>query len=201
MKKIRLVVERRELCGSSASGRLRRSEIIPAVIYGPSGAKNLQILRSDFRKMMKEKGESASLLELICGSETYLAMMQAVQRNPRKDDYLHVDFKEIDPKAEMTATIPLHFTGEPAGVKNEGGILDIARHTIVITCLPDDLPECIHLDISSLGVGHAIHTKDLPKSKGITYKTHADEVIVSCTKADESESEEPVEEEAPVEEK
>ena len=56
MKKIRLVVEKREVNGSRASGRLRKSGYIPAVVYGHSGVKQLQILTPEFRKMMLEKG-------------------------------------------------------------------------------------------------------------------------------------------------
>ncbi len=194
MKKIKLVVEKRELCGSNVSSRLRKSGSIPAVIYGHSGAKHLQILKPDFRKMMQEKGESASLIEIVCGKESVLAMMQATQRNPRKDDYLHVDFKEIDPKKEMIAEIPLHFNGEPSGVKDEGGILDIARHKILVSCLPENLPEFIDVDIANLKLGHSIHTKSLPQIKGVVFKTPAEDVIVSCVKMSD-------EEETPVETK
>lgn len=180
MKKIRLVVEKRELCGSAVSSRLRKSGSIPAVVYGQSGVKHLQVLKPDFRKMMLESGESATLIELVCGSESTLAMMQATQRNPRTDDYLHVDFKEIDPRKPMVANVPLHFSGEPTGVKDEGGILDIARHIISVSCLPEDLPEFIEVDINALKVGNSIHVKNLPQLKGVAYKTHAEDVVVSC---------------------
>lgn len=199
MKKIRLVVERRELCGSSTSGRLRKAGSIPAVIYGPSGVKHLQVLKPDFRKMMLEKGENAALVELICGSEVILSMIQATQRNPRTDDYLHVDFKEIDPAKHMVANVPLHFLGTPVGVKDEGGILDISRHTIAVSCLPEDLPESIEIDINALGLGHAIHVKNLPQMKGVAYKTHADDVVVSCVAMSESESTDEASEDASTE--
>ena len=95
MKKIRLVVEKREVNGSRASGRLRKSGYIPAVVYGHSGVKQLQILTPEFRKMMLEKGDGVAFIELACGEEVTLAMLQAEQRDPRKDNFLHVDFKEI----------------------------------------------------------------------------------------------------------
>lgn len=190
MKKIRLTVEERALCGSSNSKRLRKSGSIPAIIYGPSGAKKLQVLKPDFRKMMLEKGEGAALIELNFGSHSTLSMLQASQRNPRTDDYLHVDFKEIDPQQTMTANIPLRFVGEPSGVKDEGGILDISRHTVAVTCLPEHLPEFIEINIATLGLGHSIHVKDLQRHKGVEFKTSEDEVIVSCTKLEGNDEEE-----------
>jgi len=198
MKKIKLVVEKRELCGSSVSGRLRKSGSIPAVIYGHSGAKHLQILKSDFRKMMQEKGESASLIELVLGNETMLVVMQASQRNPRKDDFLHVDFKEIDPNKEMISDVPLTFNGEPSGVKDEGGILDIARHRVSVSCLPNNLPEFIKIDISNLGLGQSIHVRNLPQMKGVTFKTPSEDVIVSCIKLSETDESVPEEGAEPV---
>lgn len=185
MKKIRLVVEKREVSGSKASGRLRRSGYIPAVVYGHSGVKQLQILTPEFRKMMLEKGEGVAFIELVCGDETTLAMLQAEQRDPRKDNYLHLDFKEIAADRPMLANVPLRFIGEPIGVKEGGGLLDIARHTVAVSCLPDSLPEFIELDISGLNLGASIHTKNLPTLKGITYKTPADDVVVACVKVED----------------
>ena len=188
MKKIRLVVEKREVKGSRASGRLRKSGYIPAVVYGHSGVKQLQILTPEFRKMMLEKGDGVAFIELACGDEITLAMLQAEQRDPRKDNFLHVDFKEIAADKPMITHVPLRFVGDPIGVKEGGGLLDIARHTVAISCLPENLPAFIEVDITSLGLGASIHTKNLPSLKGITYKTPADDVVVSCVELEDDSS-------------
>lgn len=189
MKKIRLVVEKREVNGSRASGRLRKSGYIPAVVYGHSGVKQLQILTPEFRKMMLEKGDGVAFIELVCGEETTLTMLQAEQRDPRKDNFLHIDFKEIAADRPMIANVPLRFIGDPIGVKEGGGLLDIARHTVAISCLPDNLPAFIEVDIASLNLGASMHVKNLPAIKGITYKTPADDVVVSCVELEDDSSE------------
>ena len=185
MEKITINIEERGQCGSSACGRLRKENIIPAVVYGSSGAQNVQVRKADFRKMMLEKGERAALIELHCGSITKLSLLQASQRNPRTDEYLHIDFKEVDPNRPMTAKVPLKFVGEPVGVKDEGGVLDIARRAVNITCLPKHLPEFIGVDIADLHLDQVIHVRDLPKSEGIEYKTSASEVVASCVNMEE----------------
>ncbi len=185
MKKIRLVVEKREVNGSRASGRLRKSGYIPAVVYGHSGVKQLQILTPEFRKMMLEKGDGVAFIELVCGEEVTLAMLQAEQRDPRKDNFLHVDFKEIAADKPMITNVPLRFIGDPIGVKEGGGLLDIARHTVAISCLPDNLPAFIEVDIASLGLGMSMHVKNLPALKGIVYKTPVDDVVVSCVELED----------------
>ncbi|MDR0755304.1 MAG: 50S ribosomal protein L25 [Puniceicoccales bacterium] len=187
MKKIRLIVEKREEKRSGACGRLRKCGFIPAVIYGRSGAKNLQVSVANFRQMMQTKGNSASFIELVCGHESSLAMLQAYQRNPREDHYIHVDFKEIDARETLRTTLPIRVLGESEGVKNYGGILEILNHSVIVECLPENLPECVELNVGSLQLGHSIHVKDLPQMQGVTYKTPSDVVIVSCVKVAEEE--------------
>ena len=185
MEKITLNVEERGQCGSGACGRLRKESIIPAVVYGPSGTQNVQVRKADFRKMMLEKGERAALIELHCGSITKLSLLQASQRNPRTDEYLHIDFKEVDPNKPMVAKVPLKFVGDPVGVKDEGGVLDIARRAVNIVCLPKHLPEFIEVNISDLHLEQTIHVRNLPKLEGIEYKTSAGEVVASCVNMEE----------------
>ena len=189
MRKIQLAVEKRDCCGTTACGRLRKKEVIPAVVYGPSGVEPLQVLKPDFRKMMLEKGEGTALIELKEKSKTRLSLLQATQRNPRTDAYLHIDFREVDPKTPMVTKVPLKFVGNPVGVKDEGGVLDIARHNVNVTCLPDDLPEYIEVDITGLHVDQTIHVKDLPQLKGIAYKTSLTELVVACMSVEEETAE------------
>lgn len=190
MKKIRLVVEKREQTGSGPCGRLRKNGIIPAVIYGRSGVKNLQIAVPDFRQMMLARGDSAALIELVCGNESFLAMLKMTQRNPRTDNYEHIDFKEVAAHEKLQAVLPIHFVGEADGVKNSNGTMEVLHYSINVECLPENLPENIEVDVSSLQVGHSLHVKDLPVLKGVTYKSPTDTVIVSCVKEVEEAEEE-----------
>ena len=189
MRKIQLAVEKRDCCGTTACGRLRKKEVIPAVVYGPSGVEPLQVLKPDFRKMMLEKGEGAALIELKGTSKTRLSLLQATQRNPRTDAYLHIDFREVDPKKPMVAKAPLKFVGDPVGVRDEGGVLDVVRHNVNVTCLPDDLPEYIEVNINDLHLDQTIHVKDLPQLKGVSYKTSLTELVVACVSVEEEEAE------------
>jgi large subunit ribosomal protein L25 len=189
MRKIQLAVKKRDCCGTTACGRLRKEEVIPAVVYGPSGVEPLQVLKPDFRKMMLEKGEGAALIELKGTSKTRLSLLQATQRNPRTDAYLHIDFREVDPKKPMVAKAPLKFVGDPVGVRDEGGVLDVVRHNVNVTCLPDDLPEYIEVNISDLHLDQTIHVKDLPQLKGVSYKTSLTELVVACVSVEEEEAE------------
>ena len=90
-----------------------------------------------------------------------LALIQEVQHHPLRGDILHVDFHAVSANEKLHAEIPVQAMGEPSGVKNFGGILEIAMHSIEVECLPKDLPEIIQIDVSGLNVGDAIHIKDV----------------------------------------
>lgn len=193
MKKIKLVVAKREETGTGASKRLRKSGFIPGVIYGRSGSENLQVSFADFRKMMQIVGDRAALVELSMGSSTKLSIVQATQRNVQTDNFEHIDFKEVSANEEMQATLPVHLKGESYGVKNEGGVLDFLLHSVEVRCLPDNLPEYIELDVTELKAGESMHIGVLPQMKGVSYTQSKDLVVVACTKAKEEGAEESAE--------
>jgi large subunit ribosomal protein L25 len=89
---------------------------------------------------------------------------------------VHADILAIDEKTEITAHIPAHIHGESPGVKS-GGVIEQYVHAIEITCLPDDLPEGIDLDISGLQLGDSLHLGDIKYPNGVR-PTHAADVVV-----------------------
>jgi large subunit ribosomal protein L25 len=76
-----------------------------------------------------------------------------------------VDLKHINLKENINVTVSIHLTGIPTGVKNEGGILEHLMHTVVVKCLPTDIPDTITLDVTDLHNGGVIHVKDIPREK------------------------------------
>jgi large subunit ribosomal protein L25 len=90
---------------------------------------------------------------------------------------LHADFLSIDENTEITAHIPTHLNGESAGVK-AGGLVEQYVHAVEITCLPNDLPETLEVDISALQIGDSLHIGDIQYPKGVK-PTHAPEVVVA----------------------
>jgi large subunit ribosomal protein L25 len=54
--------------------------------------------------------------------------------------------------------------GEPKGVKQQGGVLDIVNRQIEVECLPADIPSHIEVDVTEMMVGQSVRVKDLPTS-------------------------------------
>lgn len=179
MSEHKLAVTKREGVGRGASRRLRAQGKIPAVIYGKSGNRNLSVDERDFRMLMREMGGSATVLQITEeGAGVTPALIHEFQRNSRTDRFEHIDFHEVDMKVITTANIPVHTVGTPEGVKNEGGVLDIALYELEVECLPTDLPEEIKVDVAALNNGESIHIRDLKAPAGVRFTGEPDSVVV-----------------------
>jgi large subunit ribosomal protein L25 len=177
-KKTSIQAAPRARTGSGRLNQMRREGWLPSVIYGRGTEnKNLKINAKSFTELMSHSSSENIVVNLeIEGEGTRLAFLQAVQHDPISGNMLHADFLAIDSKTEITAHIPAHLHGEAPGVK-AGGVIEQYIHAIEITCLPDDLPETIHIDISNLQLGDSLHLGDITYPKGVR-PTHAAEVVV-----------------------
>ena len=186
MKQITIQTEDRKETGRSANKSLRREGRIPAVFYGESGNRLLSLNDHDFGLKYRQIMGKAALIELKMGGgdeDTSFAIIQELQRNPRSDDFVHVDFKEIVRGQEMEASIPLNTMGVADGVKNYGGVLEVSASELRVRCRPRHLPEGIDLDVSSLEIGRSIHLSEVDAPEGVTFLDDPDMVVVSCVGA------------------
>lgn len=201
-KQKQLKVQKRQQTGSAAVRRLRKSGVIPGVIYGKSGTESIQVNEPEFRILMRSIAGSAALVEVSDDAGfRHLSVIENIQRDPVTDNFLHVDFHEIATNELMTVTAPIHLKGESEGVKSENGVLEFLMHHIDIKCLPKDLPDYVIVDISGLKLNEALHLKDLPKLEGVTYIGDPEQLIVAVSEPKTMEEVAPVAAEgaAPVE--
>jgi large subunit ribosomal protein L25 len=178
-KKTSLKAAPRLRTGSGPLNQMRREGLLPAVIYGKGTANiNLKVDAKTFNDVLSHSSSENIIVNLeIEGHGTRLAFLQSVQHNPLSGVVVHVDFRAIDEKTAITAHIPTHLNGESAGVK-AGGLIEQYVHAIEITCLPNDLPETIEVDVSHLQVGDSLHIGDITFPTGVR-ATHAAEVVVA----------------------
>ena len=182
-KQIKLNVQTRAQAGRIAVNKIKRQGFVPAVIYGGKDQPvNLQVSAREIHNLLSHAVGEHVLVELeIAGAgevQNRLALIQQVQHHPVRGDVLHVDFHAVSADEKIHAAIPVEPIGEAHGVKNFGGILEIAMHTLEVECLPRDLPEIIRVDVSALGVGEAIHVKDIQLPAGVTTRADGEQSVV-----------------------
>jgi large subunit ribosomal protein L25 len=182
-KQQKLAAQTRTTSGRTAVNKIKQQGLVPAVIYGGQDKPlNLSINAREIGTILAHATSEHFLvdLEIADGGSTTnrLALVQEVQHDPIKGNVLHVDFHAVKADEKLHAEIPIETVGEARGVKNFGGILEIPMHEIEVECLPKDLPEVITLDVSELGVGDAIHIKDIKFPEGVSARVDADLTVV-----------------------
>lgn len=181
MKRISIEVVSRKQIGKISLKQLRRAGNIPAVIYGESGNRNLQINRADFYKLWKKIAGAAFLIEINeKGKDPVLSLIQEVQREPCTDQFNHIDFREVNRKKPITTNIAVHIVGESTGVKNEGGILEIHAHELEVKGLPKNLPEYIEVNVTDLKVGESIHLSEIKPINETHFIGDTNRLVASC---------------------
>jgi len=110
-------------------------------------------------------------------------LLRAFNMHPFKARVQHVDFQRVSKDKKIHMKVPLHFVNAEIspGVKEQGGVANHVLNDLDITCLPDDLPEFIEVDLGSLTVGHSIHARELALPKGVEAVLHRDENPVVAT--------------------
>lgn len=179
-----LQAEKREVKGTTASKRLRRSGIVPAVIYGSSQREYMiQLDSKQFFDIARKQASQNFIVNLeIEGAQekTKLAIVQDIQRDPLTGKLIHVDFRAVSEDETIHATVPVVLTGEPVGVKS-GGILEQLIRELEVFCRPGDLPEMISCDVSELDIGDSLKVAELPFGEGVTTKMDGEVLVALVT--------------------
>ena len=164
MKEVMLKVKRREKLGKEHAKKLRRSGIIPSVVYGAeTPSLPLELESKSFYALLRGGlGENVIItLEIDDRKDgRKQVLIREIQRDPVRGDIVHVDFHQISLTKKITIEVPIHLVGAPEGVK-EGGILQYALRELKVECLPTAIPEKIEVDVSHLKIGDSIHVSDI----------------------------------------
>jgi len=195
--------EPREEFGKNAARRARRAGSVPGVVYGGGGpVVPVSVNPEGIQEVLhSEAGHNAIFTLQIRGKAPARAMIRDWQSDPVHGRLLHVDLVRIALDTKLKLKVDIHVTGEPQGVKVQGGIFEFLLREVEVECLPDDIPEAITVDVSPLTIGQTLRVADLPvgsKVKLLTDTTRAVAHVVAL-KAEEEKPAEAEAEAAPAE--
>ncbi len=154
----------------NAARRVRAAGSIPAVLYG-SGHDPVAVEvdpKQISRILFSETGHN-TIFDVEVGSTTSKAMIVEWQREPLRDQLIHIDLKRIALDKPLRVHVRVKLVGTPIGVKAEGGILDQVLREVEIECLPADIPSHIDVDVSGLELHQVLRVSGLPHSDKIQY--------------------------------
>jgi len=165
-----LIAELRDGAGTSNSRRLRRSGMVPAVIYG-AGRENLSLIIDHKHLLKKLASESflTSILSIKIQDKEESVLIKDIQIHPYKRQVMHLDMQRVVADQILRINVPIHFlNGDSApGVKLEGGTVSALMNEVEISCLPKDLPERLEVDVAAMELDELLYLSDIPLAEGI----------------------------------
>ena len=182
--KIEVNARKRETRGTGSSRRMRTAGRVPGILYGGErDAVNIELDHKELHRHLRNEAFHASILTLKLDSSEEPVLLRAYNMHPFKQQVQHVDFQRVSKDRKIHMKVPLHFINaeKSPGVKEQGGLPNHVINELDISCLPDDLPGFIEVDMGSLTVGHSIHVKDLVLPKGVQPVLHRGENPVVAT--------------------
>ena len=182
--KFELNAQKRTLQGSGASRRLRHANKVPGIIYGGAAAPlMIELPHNELLLALRKEAFHASVVTINVDGKAETVLLRDSQMHSYRPLVLHVDFLRVDTTHAIHQKVPLHFINAEIapGVKIADGIVSPAMVELDISCLPQDLPTFIEVDLSKLEAGHAIHVSQLALPKGVTANIHGgdDPVVVT----------------------
>jgi large subunit ribosomal protein L25 len=163
----------------NAARRVRVAGKIPAVLYG-AGHEPVAVEvdpKHISRILFSETGHN-TIFDVDLGSKaTAKAMIVDWQREPIKDQLIHIDLKRIALDKTLKVSVRVKLLGIPIGVKTAGGILDLVLREVEIECLPADIPSHIDVDVSNMALFDVIRVSDLPHSDKIKFLNNEDATV------------------------
>lgn len=170
METFELKASNRTTSGKGAARGLRREGMIPAILYGPETETiPLSVHARDLQNIFQSSSSENVILKLVIDkgkSAPKTAMVKELQIVPVTEEYLHVDFYEVSMDKAIRVEVPVVLTGKAKG-SEKGGLVQLIRKELEVSCLPKDIPEAIEIDITDLDIGDSIHLEDIPANKKI----------------------------------
>ena len=155
--------------GKGASRRLRKQNLVPAIIYGGASDPVAITLNADqFRKDLSFESFFSHILTIDVEGDEEQVIIKALQRHPAKNFAMHADFQRVVKGQLMNFNVPVHFEGgETSPGAKAGGVISTTVTDIEISCLPKDLPEYLSVDISDMQIGDTLRLSDIVLPEGV----------------------------------
>jgi len=178
-KEITIVAEPREERGKNEARRLRARGRIPAIAYGAGkDATALSVDPKEIDKLLYSSTGHNTIFNLqVDGEGKTPAMIIDWQHDPIKDKLLHIDMARIDLTKKLTVRVPVQTDGEPIGVKQQGGLMEVVHREVEIECLPNRIPEHFIVNVRELMIGQNLRAADIPIDDDLELKSPPGMVI------------------------
>ena len=158
-----LEAQERTASGTGAARAVRRSDLVPAIVYGGKAEPlRVAVNKKQLDAECSTTGFFSRILTLNINGKNQQVLAKDLQLHPVTDVVLHADFQRVDKDSRVHVHVPIHFINEEKapGVKR-GGTLNVIAHKLEIICSPTEIPEMITIDLIKLDMNGSVVLDDL----------------------------------------
>jgi large subunit ribosomal protein L25 len=185
VSEVKISAEPRTEFGKGGARRTRRAGKVPAVLYG-HGEKpqHIALPAREFAAAIRHGGlNQVFTIDIVGGQGTTLALPKAIQRDPIKDTYEHVDLIIVKRGEKVTVDVPIVLVGEAA--RNTLIVSESTTLSIVAEAL--HLPDSFEVSIEGLEAGAQITAADVQLPTGSELAADPETVLVVISAAQTAE--------------
>lgn len=164
-----IAVSRRENLGKGASRAARRAGSVPGVVYGLNETPvAIAIEELALNRLLTHANFFSHMFSLEVAGQKMNVLARDLQVHPVTDRPMHIDFLRVSADTAIDVEVPAVFINEEdcPGL-NEGGILNIVRYTVEVSCRPDAIPDQIEIDLTGYEMGDSIHISSVKLPEGV----------------------------------
>jgi large subunit ribosomal protein L25 len=174
----KLSISSREVSNSRSTRRLRRQGQVPGVLYG--GGDDAMPFAVDERELRHALAARGAVVELQLGGEATPAVLKDAQRHPVRGHTMHVDFLRVNLNVAIHSVVPLELVGgDDAPGVIEGGVLEHVTREVNIEALPNDIPERLQVDVSSMQINDTLTLSAVTAPDAVTILDDLEETVVA----------------------
>ena len=175
----KLSLNARDPEGSRTARRLRRTGVVPGVIYGGDGVPSH--FSVDARILRNTLAHSGAILDITIGDgKASPVLVKDLQRHPVRGEIVHVDFLRVNMNETIHTTVVLELTGvDDAPGVTEGGVLSQETREVNIEALPGDIPDTITHDVSGMQINDTLTLSAVTVPAGITLLDDLEETVIA----------------------
>ncbi len=178
MSEVRIAAEPRTEFGKGGARRTRRAGKVPAVLYGHGQApRHIALPAREFTHAIKHGINTLLTIELEGGDE--LALPKAIQRDPLKGTFEHVDLLLVRKGEKVTVEIPVTLVGEAS----KEGMVNQDLASLTVEAEATHIPDGVEVDIEGLEVGGHVLAGEVKLPKGTTLIGDPEALVVSIIAA------------------
>ena len=137
---------------------LRQKGEVPAIIYGGTEKnQKISLSKKQVKSLIDQENFLSNMINLKIDKEMVKVLPREVSYDNLTDDPIHIDFLRIVKGAKIIIEIPVKFiNNEKSPGLKRGGVLNIVRRKVELSCPTENIPKEIIVDLDNLDIGASI---------------------------------------------